>query len=144
MATVPRTADEIDALWDYDDPPGSERRFRELLPYYAVDAAHMLAIVSSGEEQLDWNRRGLAMAAGSDDPRARGWKGSLYNNLGWTHHERGLRSLGRVEDALRMQRELQAELERSGEKDQHVVEMIAACLTALGRAGEAPAGEARS
>ena len=58
MATVPRTADEIDALWDYDDPPGSERRFRELLPYYAVDAAHMLAIVSSGEEQLDWNRRG--------------------------------------------------------------------------------------
>lgn len=269
MATVPRTAGEIDALWDYDDPPGSERRFRELLQrlktdraeaessvgaemstqiaralglqeryaeanrtldavepllppgvsrlraryllergrvlnssgqpdrarplfldalriaqqagedYYAVDAAHMLAIVSSGEEQLDWNRRGLAMAAGSDDPRARGWRGSLYNNLGWTHHERGelaealhcfeealrarleqgdakripvarwcvargLRSLGRVEEALRMQQDLRAELERIGEHDPQVTEEIAACLTALGRAGGAPAGEAGS
>jgi tetratricopeptide (TPR) repeat protein len=262
MATLPRTAEEIDALWDFDDPPGSERRFRELLErvtaeraeadfpvgaeistqlaralglqqryaeanqtlnpvepllppgasrlraryllergrvlnssaqpdrarplfldalriaqqagedYYAVDAAHMLAIVSSGEEQLDWNRRGLAMAAGSDDPRARGWTGSLYNNLGWAHHERGelaealhcfeealrarlevgdarririarwcvargLRSLGRVEEALRMQQDLRAALERIGEHDPHVTEEIAACLTALGRAGEA-------
>jgi len=64
--------------------------------FYAVDAAHMVAIASSGEEQLAWNRRGLAMAKGSRDPRTRRWRGSLYNNLGWTHHERG-----EFEDALR-------------------------------------------
>ena len=31
-----------------------------------------------------WNERALEMAEKSADPRARGWLGSLYNNLGWT------------------------------------------------------------
>jgi len=38
MATIPRTAEEIDALWDFDDPPGSERRFRELAERVKVDS----------------------------------------------------------------------------------------------------------
>ena len=57
---------------------------------YAVDAAHMLAIVAQGTpEELEWNGKALALAEGSAEPAARKWLGSLYNNLGWGHHDRG-------------------------------------------------------
>jgi len=55
---------------------------------YAVDAAHMLGIVSPGDSSIAWNRKALALAEQSSDPKARRWLGSLYNNMGWTHHER--------------------------------------------------------
>jgi tetratricopeptide (TPR) repeat protein len=55
--------------------------------FYAVDAAHMLAIVEPPEQQLDWNLRAIEMAEKSADPRARKWLASLYNNLGWTYHD---------------------------------------------------------
>ena len=54
---------------------------------YAVDAAHMLAIVSSSEEQMQWNLKALALAESSTQPRANKWLGSLYNNIGWTYHD---------------------------------------------------------
>ena len=57
--------------------------------YYAVDAAHMLAIVSPAEEALHRNLRALQLAESSADARARGWRGSLLNNIGWTYHEAG-------------------------------------------------------
>jgi tetratricopeptide (TPR) repeat protein len=53
---------------------------------YAVDAAHMLGIVEPADNGLAWNRTALALALASDDPRARRWQGSLYNNLGWAHY----------------------------------------------------------
>ncbi len=56
---------------------------------YAVDAAHMMGIVESGEASIDWNRRAIVAAEGSSEPRARKWLGSLYNNLGWTYHDGG-------------------------------------------------------
>jgi tetratricopeptide (TPR) repeat protein len=56
---------------------------------YAVDAAHMLAIVAPPEQQLEWNLRAIEMAEKSDDPRARNWLGSLLNNLAWTYHDAG-------------------------------------------------------
>jgi tetratricopeptide (TPR) repeat protein len=56
---------------------------------YAVDAAHMLGIVESGDDSLEWNRRALDLARTSNDPSARRWMGSLYNNLGWAHHAKG-------------------------------------------------------
>lgn len=56
---------------------------------YAVDAAHMLAIVAPPDEALDWNLRALAMAEAATDPAARDWRGSLYNNIGWTYHAQG-------------------------------------------------------
>jgi tetratricopeptide (TPR) repeat protein len=63
--------------------------------FYAVDAAHMMAIVEPPERQLTWHERAIAAARESADSRARGWLGSLYNNLGWTYHD-----LGRYEEAL--------------------------------------------
>lgn len=56
---------------------------------FAVDAAHMLAIVAQGDEALHWNRVALDLAESSAEPRARRWRASLHNNLGWTYHDRG-------------------------------------------------------
>ncbi|MBZ0307974.1 MAG: tetratricopeptide repeat protein, partial [Anaerolineae bacterium] len=57
--------------------------------FYAVDAAHMLAIVEQGQAALDWNLKALGLAESSLQERARGWLGSLYNNIGWTYHGMG-------------------------------------------------------
>ena len=57
--------------------------------FYAVDAAHMLAIVADPASSLDWNLRAIQMAESSADEKARGWLGSLYNNTGWSYHDTG-------------------------------------------------------
>ena len=139
----------------------------------AVDAAHMLAIVSEGDEAFQWNTTALELAEGSANPRARRWRASLYNNLGWTYHDRGdfesaracfesavplreaagdarelriarwcvarsLRSLGRVEEALRQQRDLVDASQAEGlGPDGYVSEEIGECLQLLGRQAEA-------
>jgi tetratricopeptide (TPR) repeat protein len=54
---------------------------------YAIDAAHMIAIVEPMEKQLQWNLKALDLAENSANEKARKWKGSLYNNLGWTYFE---------------------------------------------------------
>ncbi len=58
------------------------------LDFYAVDAAHMIAIVENVENRIAWNYRALEMASASKDPRIRRWIGGLYNNLGWTYFDR--------------------------------------------------------
>lgn len=55
----------------------------------AIDAAHMLGIVSHGEESIRWNELGLRLAAASSSESARKWKGSLLNNLGWAYFNMG-------------------------------------------------------
>ncbi len=57
--------------------------------FYAVDAAHMMGIIESPDEGLAWNRRAMEVAEASASPRARKWLGSLYNNMGWTYHDKG-------------------------------------------------------
>ena len=57
--------------------------------YYAIDAAHMLGIVSEGQESIRWNQLALQLAADSKLKRAQHWKGSLLNNLGWTYFSIG-------------------------------------------------------
>ena len=57
--------------------------------FYAVDAAHMLAIVADPASSLDWNLRAIQMAESSADEKAREWLGSLYNNTGWSYHDMG-------------------------------------------------------
>ncbi len=76
----------------------SEARFEHL----AIDALHMVAIVAPASEQEALNRQALALAAAADDPRARDWRASLLNNLGWTLFDRGdvADALGVFEDAL--------------------------------------------
>ena len=63
----------------------------------AVDAAHMVAIALMEEPALalSWNEKALDLCQRSSDPRARRWKGSLLNNIGWTEFD-----LQRYEDAL--------------------------------------------
>src|SRR5205809_2675677 len=55
--------------------------------FNAVDAAHMMAIVETSEKQLQWNLKALDLAENSADEKTRKWRGSLYNNIGWTYFE---------------------------------------------------------
>jgi tetratricopeptide (TPR) repeat protein len=57
--------------------------------FLAVDAAHMLGIAAPAEKRIEWNKRALELARSSDDERAQGWVGSLYNNLGYYYMEDG-------------------------------------------------------
>ena len=140
--------------------------------FFAVDAIHMLAIASPPERQMHWHKLGIRRAEESNDPKTRGWLGSLYNNLGWSLHDSGmfgealtifekalafrieqgkdgpiriakwcvarcLRSLGRVAEAIEIQRQLHQECASANHPDGFVEEEIAECLFALGRAEEA-------
>jgi len=57
--------------------------------FYAVDAAHMLGIAAPPAERLGWNLKALSLAEAATDARARGWRASLYNNIGWTYFDDG-------------------------------------------------------
>jgi tetratricopeptide (TPR) repeat protein len=62
---------------------------REKLTLLAIDAAHMMGIIESGDEAQRWNERAMAQATASLAPRAIRWRGSLANNMGHTERERG-------------------------------------------------------
>jgi tetratricopeptide (TPR) repeat protein len=56
----------------------------------AVDAAHMMAIAEpQTEKKMEWNLTAISLAEKSEDPKARDWLGSLYNNMAWTYHDAG-------------------------------------------------------
>jgi tetratricopeptide (TPR) repeat protein len=59
------------------------------LDEYACDAAHMMGIVESGEKGIEWTTKALALAESSKEPKANRWVGSLCQNLGYAHQERG-------------------------------------------------------
>lgn len=65
--------------------------------FYAVDSIHMLAIIASPATSLDLNLQAIKLAESSDQPKARTWLGSLYNNMGWTYHD-----MGNFQSALKM------------------------------------------
>lgn len=52
--------------------------------FYRIDALHMLGIAEPQGARVEWNRRALAAAEAASEPRARGWRASLLNNLGWS------------------------------------------------------------
>lgn len=128
--------------------------------FYRIDALHMLGIASPPNEQQSWNLEALAAADASSDERARGWRASLLNNIGWTYHARGdygaaldywqkalaareasgdkkktqiakwtvargLRSLNRLDEAEKIQRDLIVETETAGAPDGFVYEELA-------------------
>ncbi len=106
------------------------------LEFLAVDALHMAAIVAPAEEQDALNRRALVMASAASDPRARRWRASLLNNIGWTAFDRG--DYG---DALAyFQDALAARLEEGKVPEIQVARWcIGRTLRALGRIEEAHA-----
>ncbi|HEX4055701.1 MAG TPA: hypothetical protein VHX86_15665 [Tepidisphaeraceae bacterium] len=60
------------------------------LEFLAVDAAHMIAIAHPDpDEQLRWNLRTIEAVESSADEALKSWLGPLYNNAGWTCHDRG-------------------------------------------------------
>jgi len=67
--------------WDFAHTAGED--------ILAIDAAHMLAIIAPPEASLEWNQRALELAERSAAPRALHWRGTLYNNIGWTYHDAG-------------------------------------------------------
>lgn len=102
--------------------------------HFAVDAAHMLGIAAPADAQLDWNLKALAMAEASADPQANNWRGSLYNNIGWTYHDHG-----QYEAALDQFQRALAFRQAQGKPDQVRIARwcIARTLRSLGRADEA-------
>jgi len=57
--------------------------------FLAIDAAHMLGIAAPPDERLRWNLEALALTERTNDARSKRWLASLYNNIGWTYHDRG-------------------------------------------------------
>jgi tetratricopeptide (TPR) repeat protein len=99
-----------------------------------VDALHMVAIVAPPQEQHEINRRALAVARASSDPRARDWDASLLNNMGMTSADAGdwATALTTFEEAL-------AAAERIGDPGRTRIArwMVAWTLRNLGRRDEA-------
>ncbi|HEX5138438.1 MAG TPA: tetratricopeptide repeat protein [Planctomycetota bacterium] len=111
------------------------------LDFHAIDAAHMMAIVDPPERKLAWNEKAMAAAEASTDPRARGWLGTLYNNIGWDYHAEG-----RYEDALEVHgKALRWFREnRPGTEQERIARWsVARQLRAVGRVDEALAEQRR-
>lgn len=106
---------------------------------YAIDAAHMMAIVEPPEGKLAWNEKAMAVAEASSEPRARGWLWALYNNIGWDYHAQGrfAESLALHEKA----RQWAAASRPKGEQESISRWSIARQLRALGRVDEALAAQ---
>ncbi len=86
--------------WQDDSLPKARETFKKMFDYcnkrglaeQAIDAVHMVAIVGTIEEQIEWGKKGIEAAEKGEVHR---WLGPLWNNLGWTYdHE------GRYQEAL--------------------------------------------
>jgi tetratricopeptide (TPR) repeat protein len=104
------------------------------LEFLAIDALHMIAIVVPTEEQTEWHDRAIDAARAADDPRARRWLASLYNNAGWTRFD-----LGRPEEALPLFEGALAERVAQGKPREIGIARwaVARALRELGRTDEA-------
>ena len=102
--------------------------------FYAVDAAHMLAIVTNPASSLDWNLRAIQMAESSADEKARGWLGSLYNNTGWSYHD-----MGDFESALKIFQKAETYFGEVRRADRLRIAKwtVARCLRSMNRVEEA-------
>ena len=59
------------------------------LDFYAIDAAHIVAmVVDKPEDKVSWNKKALEIALVSKDERASSWRGTLYNNIGMNYLKR--------------------------------------------------------
>ena len=102
--------------------------------HLAIDALHMVAIVAAPEDQTALNERALGIARAASDPRARDWRASLLNNLGWTKFD-----AGDLDDALALFEEAVEERVRMGKARELGVARwsVGRVLRALGRTEQA-------
>lgn len=103
--------------------------------FYAVDAAHMLAIIADDPaSSLSLNLIAIQMAESSLEERARNWLGSLYNNTGWSYHD-----AGKYEAALVIFEKAESFFRVKGgvDKIRIAVWTVARCLRSLNRLDEA-------
>lgn len=103
--------------------------------FFAIDAAHMMALVADGmDERMNWSNKALAIAEKSSNERARLWKGSLYNNIGWEYH-----GAEQYDKALEMfQKALAFRREQGKQEGINIAEWcVARCLRSLDRTDEA-------
>lgn len=154
-----------------DDEPDAE--------FYRIDALHMLGIAAPASERMSWNQQALRVAERAKDPRAREWRASLLNNLGWVVFDRGdpstalaywqraldlrvksgevdrvriakwtvgrgLRAVGRLDEAEAVQLALAGELDRAGKPDGFVFEELAEIALAKHDPGAASKWAARA
>ena len=197
FAAAHEVLDEADAMLTDDHPLGRVRsllergrafnsagkkeeatkRFHEALrlgkeigaDFYAIDAAHMLAISVDGKD-VEWNLAAIEMAEASKHKRSRGWLASLCNNMGWSYFEqkdyatalkyferalevrrehghpdgiarwcvaKAYRMLGRLDDAMSVQRALEKEYAEQKREDGFVFEEIGELLWAQDKKDEA-------
>ncbi len=114
-ATLPRARARLliergRIFWQAGDPGRGRSLFEKAfalsreheLHEHAVNAAHLIAIVSEDpEEKITWNLQALDLATQSDQMRAQAWLGSLYHNLGHAYletkaYEKGLEAFQRA------------------------------------------------
>ena len=101
----------------------------------AIDALHMMTFVDTApEEQVEWNRKAIALMQSSSQQDAKKWEGSLHNNTGYALH-----LLERYDDALVEFKLALAAHERGGNPQSIRIAhwMIAWTLRALGQLNEA-------
>jgi len=101
----------------------------------AIDALHMMTFVDTApEEQIEWNRKALALMQSSLQPNAKKWAGTLHNNTGYALH-----LLGRYEDALAEFKRALAAQEKGGNPQNIRIAhwMVAWTLRSLGQLNEA-------
>lgn len=100
-----------------------------------IDGLHMMTFVDiAPEEQVEWNRKAMAIMQSSSQQDAKKWEGTLHNNTGYALH-----LLGRYDDALAEFKLALAAQERQGNPQTIRIAhwMIAWTLRALGRINEA-------
>lgn len=113
--------------------PFFDKAAESIWPDHRIDALHMIAIVSSGEEALHWNQIALKEAEAAQMPQARRWVGSLSNNLGWSLHD-----LNRFDEALEVFKTAETYFAEKGGQQHHLAKWaVARCLRSLNRHEEA-------
>ena len=86
-----------------------DRALTEKLDLLAVDAAHMLGVMPPYAQAVLWNRRAIAVAEASAEPRVRRWVGTLCLNMGVSHQR-----LEQYEEAARAFEEAERAFEEAG------------------------------
>jgi tetratricopeptide (TPR) repeat protein len=105
---------------------------------YAIDAAHMMAIVEKGGESLKWNEIAMNHAENTKDEKAKNWLGSLYNNTAWTYHDMG--EFGKAYDLF--EKQVQFFNERDSKPTLAIAKWcVAKCLRSMGKVEEALSGQ---